>query len=135
MVAVTQTLSIKDMSFITGSSLHSPVQQYALIDRKTAASGYAQEKTRVDSVRKSFGFRWKGLGIEYQSQDIHVASPASTSRKFISDMLEAREIKTLANVNNQSHYGPLEPRAAAAAYSSQWQAPLQYQPPMLNLSV
>ncbi|WP_045214833.1 hypothetical protein [Desulfonatronovibrio magnus] len=122
------------MNSITASSLNNPVQQYASIQNKTS-SGKSHLPTRVESVQKSFGFKWKSFGIEYQSEDISIEEPARLSKSFMHELREASQINSLPAYETNSHYGPLQPKSAASAYARQWQAPLEYIRPMINVAV
>ncbi|MCA1742728.1 MAG: hypothetical protein ABR542_05775 [Desulfonatronovibrio sp.] len=126
---MTQTIS---------SNFHNPVQQYALVDKKTSGRKSYSAEPKVDSIQKSFGFKWKGFGIEYQSQDIQVepsSQSARSDKKFLHEMHQAQEIKSLSRFHSNHHYGPLQPKTAATSYAKQYQAPLEYSHPMINLSV
>ncbi|MFP4108217.1 MAG: hypothetical protein ACLFT1_03970 [Desulfonatronovibrio sp.] len=127
------------MTLITGSSFQNPVQQYARVENKTSGSIHRHETAKVSSVQKSTGFRWKNMGIEYQTEDIHVQPGTRTARTFIHEMREAREIQSLTShktsQNFSRHYGPHHPRSAATAYEAQARIPLDYSRPMLNMAV
>lgn len=123
------------MTLITSSSFQNPVQQYARVENKTSGSIRGHEVSRVSSVQKSTGFRWKNLGIEYQTEDIHVQPGNKPSRTFVHEMREAREIKSLGSYKSGQNYGPHHPKSAASAYASQAGTPLDYSRPMLNMAV
>ncbi|RQD66846.1 MAG: hypothetical protein D5R98_01570 [Desulfonatronovibrio sp. MSAO_Bac4] len=129
---------MNDMTQIISSNSHNPVQQYALVEKKTSGRKSYSAEPKVDSIQKSFGFKWKGFGIEYQSQDIQV-EPSSlaqkSDKKFFQELNQAQEIKSLSRFHSNHHYGPLQPRAAAISYDRQYRAPLEYSHPMINLSV
>lgn len=126
------------MTQITSSNSHNPVQQYILVDQKTSGRRSYSAEPKVDSVQKSVGFKWKGFGIEYQSQDIQVAPSslsAKSDKKFIHEMHQAQEIKSLSRFHSNHHYGPLQPKTAATSYARQYRAPLEHSHPMISLSV
>ncbi|MFO7728666.1 MAG: hypothetical protein R6X11_10095 [Desulfonatronovibrio sp.] len=123
------------MTLITSSSFQNPVQQYARVENKTSGSIHRHEVSKVTSVQKSTGFRWKNLGIEYQTEDIHVQPGNKTSRTFVHEMREAREIKSLTSYKAGQNYGSHHPKSAATAYAAQARIPLDYSHPMLNMAV
>lgn len=123
------------MSLITSLVHHNPVEHYALVDRKTSVRPQAVAGSRMNSVSRSYGFKWKGLGIEYSSQDIHVSSPGRLTKNFVHDLREARQIRSLPCRHDQRHPGPIQPGPVSKAYIRQMEASLEPMRPMISVSV
>lgn len=124
------------MAAITASNPHNPVQQYALVDRKTAGRKLLHPQARLDSIQKSIGFKWKNFGIEYQSRDYQVQEYAGNINSFARELKEADQIRSLAVQDKASQeMAKTTPRKATSAYVRQAAAHLEYISPMLNLAV
>jgi|GEM_PF-4987390 len=114
-----------------------PAAFYSLVEKKTSLPEKTEGMSRVKSIQKSMGFKWKNISLEYSTEKIELPKTPpglAPEQKFVHAMHEAGDVHRLSSSAPQAfNPGTSDPGTAFRAYQKQKNMDLTPPgPPMLQ---